>query len=308
MVVPTVKVLIGQHSLRRGASFAGDEGDAQRETRSVHLRCADVPTVAIPFSPLAGGRSVTISYQRQGDGPPLVFLHGGWGYDIYPIDVAAFMSSHTVIIPSRSGYGESSPLEVFPPDFHSCAVDETLALLDTLGLERAVWWGHSDGAVIAALAAIQAPDRVQAVILEATHVRGDKPRSRAFFEQMAWAPDSFGDRVRRTLAAEHGEDRWRHLVHLDGEAWLDLARRADGPSIDLYGGRLDQIVCPTLVVHGGLDPRSEPGELETLLAALPQARLSFHPDAGHSPHSELSQGPVTKAVAAFLASLAAPDR
>jgi pimeloyl-ACP methyl ester carboxylesterase len=262
-----------------------------------------MPTVPIPSSPLASGRGVTISYQRQGDGPALVFLHGGWGYDIYPIDVAAFTPAHTVVIPSRSGYGESSPVDAFPPDFHSCAAAETLTLLDTLGLDRAVWWGHSDGAVIAALAAIRAPDRVRAVVLEATHYWADKPRSRAFFEQMAWAPDSFGDRVRRTLAAEHGEERWHGLVQLDGKAWLDLARRAAGPSDDLYQGRLDQISCPTLVVHGGLDPRSESGELDAVLAALPRARLSLHPDAGHSPHSELSKGPVTKAVLAFLASL-----
>jgi pimeloyl-ACP methyl ester carboxylesterase len=273
-----------------------------------HLRCAAMPTVALPSSPLAGGRGVSISYQRQGEGTPLVFLHGGWGYDIYPIDLAAFTPSHTVVIPSRSGYGESSPLDAFPPEFHTCAVDETLSFLTALGLEQAVWWGHSDGAVIAALAAIRAPDRVRAVILEATHVWADKPRSRAFFEQMAWAPDSFGDRVRRTLAAEHGDERWRQLVALDGQAWLDLARNAAGPSTDLYGGRLDQIACPTLVVHGGLDPRSEPGELDALMAALPQSRLSFHPEAGHSPHSELSKDQVTKAVASFLSSLPLPER
>jgi valacyclovir hydrolase len=274
---------------------------------SPHLRFGAMPTVTLSSSSLAGGRQVSISYRRQGEGTALVFLHGGWGYDIYPIDLAAFTPSHTVVIPSRSGYGGSSPLDVFPPDFHACAVDETLSLLDALGLERAVWWGHSDGAVMAALAAIREPDRVRAVILEATHMWADKPRSRAFFEQMAGAPDSFGDRVRRTLAAEHGEARWRHLIGLDGQAWLDLAHHAAGPSADLYQGRLDQIACPTLVVHGGLDPRSEPGELEALMAALPRARLSLHPDAGHSPHSEPSNGPVTKAVAAFLASLPPPE-
>jgi pimeloyl-ACP methyl ester carboxylesterase len=262
-----------------------------------------MPSVALPSSPLAAGAKVSISYTRQGDGPALVFLHGGWGYDIYPLDVTAVGAGHTVVVPSRSGYGDSSALATFPPDFHACAVMETLELLDALGLEEAIWWGHSDGAVIAALAAITAPARVRALVLEAPHYLADKPRSRSFFARMAAEPDSFGDRVRRTLAAEHGEDRWRHVLHLDGQAWLDLARRAAGPTASLYEDRLDQVRCPTLVIQGGRDPRSEPGELEMLLDALPHAELSFHPEAGHSPHSEASQESVTGAVRAFLAAV-----
>jgi pimeloyl-ACP methyl ester carboxylesterase len=262
-----------------------------------------MPSVELPSSPLAGGRSVSISYRSEGQGPALVFLHGGWGYDIYPIDVAAVESGHRVIVPSRSGYGASSPLDTFPPDFHAAAASETLALLDALGLERAIWWGHSDGAVIVARAAITAPARVRALILEAPHYWADKPRSRSFFARMAADPDSFGSRVAATLAADHGDDRWRHVLHLDGQAWLDLARRAAGPTADLFQGRLDQVRCPTLVVAGGLDPRAEPGELAAMLAGLPHAELSFHPEAGHSPHSELSKGPVTQAVRAFLAAL-----
>jgi pimeloyl-ACP methyl ester carboxylesterase len=261
-----------------------------------------MPSVFLPSSPLAGERSVTIAYRQAGHGPALVFLHGGWGYDVYPIDVGAF-DGHTVIIPWRSGYGGSSPLDAFPADFHSRAVQETLLVLDALGIERAVWWGHSDGAVIAAMAAIEAPHRVRAVVLEALHFFAAKPRSRGFFQGMATDPGSFSARIQRTLAAEHGDDRWRTVLHQDGQAWLDLARDAATPDADLYRGRLPQVQVPTLVVHGGRDPRSEPGELETILAALPHSRCSFHADAGHCPHSESSREEVTGAVNEFLASL-----
>ena len=53
-------------------------------------------------------------------------------------------------------------------------------MLDQLGIEKAVWWGHSDGAVIGALAAIIAPQPVDAV-----------------FERI---------------------DRWRDVLRLDGPA------------------------------------------------------------------------------------------
>lgn len=262
-----------------------------------------MPSVVLESSPLAGGRPVTISYRREGQGPALVFLHGGWGYDIYPIDIATLRSACTLVIPSRSGYGRSSSLDAFPPDFHYGAVVETLALLDRLDIEQAVWWGHSDGAVIAAMAAIHAPLRVSAVILEALHYFAAKPASRAFFQRMAFEPETFNDAIRRTLAAEHGEGRWCDTVRHDGQAWLDLARGAATSESDLYAGRLHEISRPVLVVHGGRDPRTEPGELETVLAALPDAQLSFHADAGHCPHAESSREAVTRAVVEFLGSL-----
>jgi pimeloyl-ACP methyl ester carboxylesterase len=259
-----------------------------------------MPGLVLPYSPLAAGGPVSLTYRQQGQGPALVFLHGGWGYEIYPIDTEAFTGTHAVFIPNRSGYGGSSSLASFPEHFHYCAVLETLAVLDSLGVEKAVWWGHSDGAVIAATAAIHAPHRVKGVILEATHFYADKPASRSFFERMASDPDSFSSSIRRTLAAEHGEDQWRTIVRLDGLAWLDLARNASTPSSDLYRDRLSAVRVPALVVHGGNDPRSEPGELEAILSALPHARLSLHPDAGHCPHAEESRDAVTCAVVDFL--------
>jgi pimeloyl-ACP methyl ester carboxylesterase len=264
-----------------------------------------MPSVVLESSPLAGGKPVTISYRQEGQGPSLVFLHGGWGYDIYPIDTATLSSAHTLVLPSRTGYGRSSALDAFPSEFHYCAVIETLAVLDVLGIERAVWWGHSDGAVIAAMAAIHAPHRVEAVILEALHYFAAKPRSRSFFQRMALEPETFSEGIRRTLAGEHGERRWSDTVRHDGQAWLDLARGAASPRTDLYGGRLHEISRPALVVHGGCDPRTEPGELETILDALPEAQLSFHADAGHCPHAEASGDAVTRAVVEFLGSLVA---
>jgi pimeloyl-ACP methyl ester carboxylesterase len=262
-----------------------------------------MPSVELGSSPLAGGQPTTISYRRAGQGPTLLFLHGGWGYGVYPIDVDAFTPTHEVLVPYRSGYGRSSRLSTFPAEFHHRAAAETLALLDVLGIDDAVWWGHSDGAVIAAMAAIHAPHKVRAVVFEALHLSAVKPQSRTFFQRMASEPDSFNDSLRATLAAEHGERRWRHLLHLDGQAWLDLASGAGDPPRDLYDGRLGEIRAPVLVVHGSEDPRTEPDELASILAALPRAKLSWHAGAGHSPHSESSQQAVTGAVVDFLEGL-----
>src|SRR4030095_8187397 len=116
-----------------------------------------MPMIELRSSPLAPGVSpVCIHYREHGTGQPLVILHGGWGYEIYPLDrqIAALGSDHRILIPDPTRYGLSGRLVRQASDFHRHAAGETFAVIDALGLERPVLWGHSDGAVIALLMAL----------------------------------------------------------------------------------------------------------------------------------------------------------
>ena len=186
----------------------------------------------------AGGARIAYDATRAA-GPGGGFLHGGWGAALYPSRRRRrrWRGRARLLVPTRSGYGGSTPLTELAPGFHERAAAETLAVLDALGIERAVLWGHSDGAVIAAHAALQAPGRVAGVVLEALHLYGDKPGSRRFFADTAEDPDWVGERAAAILAGEHGADRWRGVLQMNARAWLDLRRRLPRPA-DLYGGRL----------------------------------------------------------------------
>jgi pimeloyl-ACP methyl ester carboxylesterase len=132
-----------------------------------------MPFVELKSSPHASGVSpVQLYYRDEGSGPPVIFLHGGWGYAVYPIDrqISALQNQVRFIVPDRSGHGRSTnfPGEL-PIDFHRRAAEETLLVLDALGMERAVFWGHSDGAVISAMIGLRAPERCDRLILEAFH-------------------------------------------------------------------------------------------------------------------------------------------
>ena len=265
-----------------------------------------MPFIELDESPLAPGASpVRIRYRESGRGAPLLFLHGGWGYEIFPFDrqAAALDGEYRIIIPDRSGYGESTPIDRFEPGFHRGAAFETLAVLDALGLDDAVVWGHSDGAVIATLMALHAPARIRGVILEATHVSGRKPASRAFFAATAADPDSVGSRVGGVLAGDHGE-AWRNLIARHSRVWLQLANE-QSPDSDFYDGRLGDLQPPTLIVHGARDPRTEPGELDEVRGRIAHAEAHIFPDAGHSPHSERTTADrVTVIAAEFLTRIA----
>ncbi|HEU4387373.1 MAG TPA: alpha/beta hydrolase [Blastocatellia bacterium] len=264
--------------------------------------------VTIKESPLLPGVSpVTLYYRDSGSGfVPLVFLHGGWGYDIYLFDeqIVEFGSRLKIIIPDRSGYGKSPRIDEQPANFHRCAAEETLALLDALEVDRAILWGHSDGAVIAAIMGLVAPDRFIGLIMEAFHYDRAKKSSRQFFETMATDPGKLGERVAAELASHHGADYWEHLIRINGRAWLRIARESDQPENDFYLGKLYELRVPALFIHGRSDPRTEPGEMESVQAQLPNSKVRFIEGAGHSPHSERLYAAESNRIAReFLASL-----
>jgi pimeloyl-ACP methyl ester carboxylesterase len=235
-------------------------------------------------------------YRDLGAGTPLLVLHGGWGYEFYPFDaqLAALSATHRFVIPDRTGYGKSPRITDLPRGFHAAAAIESEAVLDALAIERCAIWGHSDGAVIAAIMALRDPARVTAIVLEALHVDRAKPRSRAFFTQMAEDPDGFGLRVAAKLAADHGEDYWRDVLRAGGRAWLAIAATPDD---DLFDHRLPALAVPTLVVHGADDPRTEPGELDRVRREIPHAAIEMIAGGQHSPHSERATAATVTAIA-----------
>lgn len=219
---------------------------------------------------------------------------------MYPYDrqIAELRNDYRCIIPDRTGYGRSTRLVgELPADFHYRAANETLSFMDSLGIERAVLWGHSDGAVIGAIIGFTAPQRVKGLILEAIHYYVQKLSSRDFFEALAYRPESLSVELRNRFERVLGPDHWRGLITTHSKAWLHLAKNSNGPGDDLYGGRLHEITAPTLIIHGHLDPRTEAGELDDLRRELPHAEMHVLAAGSHSPHSESATSELVTGIA-----------
>jgi 3-oxoadipate enol-lactonase len=265
-----------------------------------------VPTVTIAESPIAPGRPAQIHVREAGAGSPIVILHGGWGYEAYPYEAAieALAPRHRVLVPDRVGYGRSGRVPALPPGFHRLMAEETLAVLDALGIRRAAFWGHSDGAVIAAHLAFLAPERVAGVVLEALHFFALKRSSVEFFETAVRDPEKFGPAVVEACRRDHG-DSWKDVLAAGGWAWLDIIDEGRRGRHDVYSGRLAEVRAPALLLHGARDPRTEPGEVDAALAALRGARLELL-DAGHSPHNSREAAKAIDAARRFLSGLEFP--
>jgi pimeloyl-ACP methyl ester carboxylesterase len=264
--------------------------------------------LTLDASPLAPGRSpVHIDYRDAGHGPPVVFLHSGWGYEVYPFDrqAEALSGERRIVAPNRSGYGRSTPIDDLPTDFHDRAMRETHAVIDALDLERPFVWGHSDGAIVALMLALAAPERIAGVIVEATHFFKTKPHSRPFFDALIANPRSIGPTTSAQLERDHGPD-WPEVIVRHSRAWRRIAAEAASPAENFYGGRLGDIATPVLMIHGARDPRTEPGEIDALRRAFEarthaRTRISVLADGGHSPHSErATSDAVTKIAREFI--------
>jgi len=249
-----------------------------------------MPFVELAESPHAPEiRPIRIHYREFGHGRPLAFLHGGWGYGVYPFErqIEAFNSQFRILIPDRSGYGSSTrvPGEM-PTDFHQRAAQEMIAFLNAVGIERAIFWGHSDGGVIGAMLGLRAPERCERLIVEAFHFYRKKPNSRSFFERFTAHPEDLGEETREQLRQDHGDENWQNVPRRNCGAWLRIADMVQRPDEDLYDTRLGELRVPTLFLHGRHDPRTEPGEMERVHRELPQAEMRFLHNGKHSPHNE----------------------
>lgn len=232
-----------------------------------------MPLVEIP--------GAEIWYEEIGAGPPLLCLHSGWGRAAMPFDdaVEVLSGSYRMIFPDRRGYGRSTALDSFPVSYHRDAAVDLGRFLDGLGIEAAILWGHSDGAVSAALFAAGHPARVRALVLEAIHFH--RAKSKAFFARYAADPEALPPHVIERLSADHGA-RWRTVIAMHSRVWLDFHALGG----DFYDGALEAIRAPTLVLHGAEDPHTPPGEIAELARRLPRAAFELVAEGGHSPHSE----------------------
>lgn len=125
-----------------------------------HGAAALPPEIAPAYMDHDGAR---IWYATCGDGPPVILLHGGlghsgnWGYQVPALVRAGY---RIVLIDSR-GHGRSTrDSQAYS---YELMASDVLAVMDALQLEKAALVGWSDGACIALIVGMQAPERVAGV-------------------------------------------------------------------------------------------------------------------------------------------------
>jgi len=246
---------------------------------------------------IASVNGITLMYDDQGNGEPLVLIHGHpFDRSMWAPQVEEFSrSGWRVIAPDLRGYGQSTVvpgmtlLETFARD--------TVALLDHLDIDRVVLGGLSMGGQIVMEFYRLFPDRIRGLVLADTFPGGEtgdgkRARNAQADRLLREGMQGYADEVLpkmvapMTLAAlptvaAHVRAMMRGAPPEGAAAALrGRAERRD------YTDMLARIAVPTLVVVGRDDEFTPVSDAERMHRLIPHAVLAVVDDAAHMPNLE----------------------
>ncbi len=225
-------------------------------------------------------------------GDTVVLLHSlGCDHGLWDGVVAQWQGKRRTIAVDLPGHGESPR---WPAGFSltDCA-DAVVGVLDTLGVERAVWAGNSVGGLIVQAAALKYPERVQALVLSATDSRigtldswNQRIRQVGEYGLSGLATDLtrrwFAERFIREQEEQYAKFV-RGLAKLSADSYIAMAmaiRDAD------YTHRLGELERPTLILCGEKDVYCPPASGRKLAERILGANFCELRDVAHQPPIE----------------------
>jgi pimeloyl-ACP methyl ester carboxylesterase len=170
-----------------------------------------------------------IGYAEAGAGnKPVVLLLHGWPYDIHSyVDVAPLLASagYRVIVPYLRGYGTTRFLSAATPrnGQQSALAADMIALLDALGVEKAIVAGYDWGARTADIMAALWPERCKALVSVSGYLIGSQEINRKPLppkaEQAWWYQFYFATERGRLGYQEHTRDFARLIWETASPSW-----------------------------------------------------------------------------------------
>ncbi len=232
---------------------------------------------------------LSMYYEDNGAGDPLLLLHGGIaGGEIFAEIAPAFAARRRVVVPDFQGHGRTADID--RPLRAEDLADDIAALIDHLGFERADVLGYSLGGEVAWRLAIQHPDRVRRLVVVSTSCRRDGSFPEVVAAMDAMSAD-MAPMMQQSPAYQHyarvapRPDDWPVLIGRTAEMlkvdfdWTDEVARIEAPTMLVFADA--DSVTPDHVMElfrlrgGGLRDAGWDG------SARPVARLAVLPGQTH---------------------------
>ena len=199
---------------------------------------------------------IQLHYLEQGQGQPLILLHGNGednSYFIHQID--HFSKEYRVIAIDTRGHGKSPrgekpfTIKQFAEDLHD--------FMDEKGIAKAILLGFSDGGNIALTLALKHPERIEKLILNGANLfpNGVKPLYQ-------W-PIEIGYRIAKLFSKKSEKAKQNTEM---------LGLMVNEPHIDPK--ELARLTMPVLVVAGTKDMIKE-SHTRLIYKSLPDAQLNI---------------------------------
>ena len=247
-------------------------------------------TTAVSTVKINNDLSLSVASQGNDSGPALVLLPGPTdSWRSYRLVLERLPPSIPTIAVSQRGHGDSDkPATGYRvEDFAS----DVVPLLDALGIERAVLAGHSGSCLVARRVAIDHPERVAGLVLEAspTTLAGDKKLEEFVKTVVAGLDDPITTAFARSFVVDTSSDDIapevvdqyvRELLKVPARVWRETF--ADLLQYDDLN-QLTRIASPTLLIWGDADQLVGRQMQDDLQAGIADAELVVYPGAGHVP-------------------------
>ena len=239
--------------------------------------------------PLAKLSGMNISYKVEGQGEPVIMIMGftstrsGW-----ISQVPDFRKHYRVITFDNRGVGKSDK----PPGPYSTKMiaDDTVKLMDYLGIEKAHIMGASMGGMIAQELAINYPQRVMKLVLACTYARQDRTSgdNSKQAELVQLTPDKMANAM---IHLAFNNQLYRITFGIFARIQSIFFRTSDRQGIIGQESaclkhntleRLPLIKSPTLVIVGTEDKIINPVSSDILASKIPNAKLVKLDGGSHS--------------------------
>ncbi|HVR98087.1 MAG TPA: alpha/beta fold hydrolase [Thermoanaerobaculia bacterium] len=263
-------------------------------------------------------RSQRLAYTETGTGEPLLLLHAFplskemWEPQLAVISsTAGIAGSYRCLAPDFPGFGGSEPPAAGEVSGMDDLAADAVALLDHLGIERAVVCGLSMGGYVALALCEAWPERVRALVLADTRAGADAPEAQEKRHTTAREVEESGSGVlvdsmiprllgASTLAAKPGlREQLERRIALASPAGVAAAQRGMAARPD-RGAVLAGLRIPVLILVGDEDILTPPEESRRMQREAPGSELVILPGAGHLSNLEQPEA-FNRALFGFLA-------
>ena len=232
---------------------------------------------------------VELELLDTGEGHPVLFLHGGVGFDPRQEFVELLSRQRRLLAPSHPGFGNSAL-----PDWLDSVDDIAhlyLELLDRLNLDKLDVVGCSIGGWIAAEMATKTPQRIRRLVMVAPVGIKTGPSDKLDIPDIFAMPEAelakllYHDPARMQVDRTKMSDAELSVMFRNREtlALLTWEPWMHNPKLKR---RLHRIAAPALFLRGESDGLVSQPYLEAYAGLLPNARTRTIAAAGHVPQLE----------------------
>ncbi|HEX8249654.1 MAG TPA: alpha/beta fold hydrolase [Pyrinomonadaceae bacterium] len=278
--------------IRREFEKAWEKADTKLTVESLY-QSANKTAQTWKFGEVNLKTGIRMHYAEQGEanGEPIILIHGFTdSWFSYSRILPLLDKKYRVYALDQRGHGDSDRPEKGYAMKNFAA--DVIAFMDAKNIKKAIVVGHSMGSFVAMQTVLDAPQRIEKLVLIGTATTGRNDVTLDLQKTVNNLKDPVDEKFARdfqvSTSAESLPDEFingvvKQSLKLPARIWQAALA---GVIAEDYKPKLGKIKTPTLILWGDKENVFLRGEQDLLKAKISNSTLKVYPETGHSPHWE----------------------